>query len=101
VAPSPFADGSSEELQYAVKLVTGPDTGPVQWRKAAEVFQRCIDANPTNHLCRRGVYAAWERIDSDGGPPTALTPPVVFQPGERPRELDEVLRNTNLAPRAR
>lgn len=96
VAPSPFADATSEELQYAVKLVTGPGTGPAEWRKAAEVFQRCVDVNPTNHLCKRGVYAAWERIDSDGGPPTALSKPVTFQPGERLEAVDEVLRNQNL-----
>ena len=72
-APSPFESSDSPELKYAVKLVLSESTGPYEWRKAAEVFQRCVDENPTNHLCRRGVYAAWERIDSDGGMPTALT----------------------------
>lgn len=72
-APSPFESADSPELQYAVKLVLSQTTGPFEWRKAAEVFQRCVDENPTNHLCKRGVYAAWERIDSDGGMPTALT----------------------------
>lgn len=73
LAPSPFEGSDSAELQYAVKLVLGETTGPREWHKAAEVFQRCVDQNPTNHLCKRGVYAAWERIDSDGGQPTALT----------------------------
>jgi hypothetical protein len=73
LAPSPFESPDSPELQYAVKLVLGENTGPNEWRKAAEVFQRCVDQNPTNHLCKRGVYAAWERIDSDGGQATALT----------------------------
>lgn len=73
MAPSPFDSADSKELQYAVQLVIGPETGPEQWHNAARVFQRCVDANPTNHLCRRGVFAAWERIDSDGGPATALT----------------------------
>lgn len=73
LAPSPFEGSDSPELQYAVKLVLSENTGPHEWHKAAEVFQRCVDQNPTNHLCKRGVYAAWERIDSDGGRPTALT----------------------------
>lgn len=72
-APSPFDRPDSEELQYAVKLVLGENTGPREWHSAAQVFQRCVDANPYNHLCKRGVYAAWERIDSDGGRPTALS----------------------------
>ncbi len=69
-APSPFESSNSAELQYATKLVIGENTGPTEWKKAVEVFQRCLDQNPKNHLCKRGVYAAWERIDSDGGMPT-------------------------------
>lgn len=73
-APSPFETSSSAELEYATKLVIGEKTGPTEWMKAVEVFQRCLDQNPKNHLCKRGVYAAWERIDSDGGMPrTNLT----------------------------
>ncbi|MDP1919499.1 MAG: hypothetical protein Q8L14_24825 [Myxococcales bacterium] len=94
-APSPFEGSDSAELQYAVKLVLGETTGPREWHKAAEVFQRCVDQNPTNHLCKRGVYAAWERIDSDGGQPTALTktgalgvdPSKLQNPTERPDGL--------------
>ncbi|MCA2977173.1 MAG: hypothetical protein INH41_21270 [Myxococcaceae bacterium] len=96
VAPSPFLDQGSEELQYAVHLVTGPGTGPTEWRKAAEVFQRCIDVNPTNHLCRRGVYAAYERIDSDGGPATALDTGVTSLTGPlQPAPLDPTSPSTN------
>ncbi|MCU0695237.1 MAG: hypothetical protein MUC96_01770 [Myxococcaceae bacterium] len=100
VAPSPFTDANSEELRYAVKLVLGPDTGPTEWRKAAEVFQRCVDVNPTNHLCKRGVYAAYERLDSDGGPATTLTPPRELQPASAGPTRPEVerLRNENLLP---
>ncbi len=91
-APSPFESADSAELQYAVKLVLGADTGPNEWHNAARVFQRCVDENPHNHLCKRGVYAAWERIDSDGGRPTALTqtgalsldPSRLQNPTERP-----------------
>jgi len=81
LAPSPFEGSDSPELQYAVKLVLSETTGPYEWHKAAEVFQRCVDQNPTNHLCKRGVYAAWERIDSDGGRPTALTRTGAFDVG--------------------
>lgn len=70
LAPSPFETSDSAELQYATKLVIGENTGPNEWKKAVEVFQRCLDQNPKNHLCKRGVAAAWERIDSDGGMPT-------------------------------
>lgn len=70
MAPSPFESSDSAELQYATKLVIGENTGPTEWKKAVEVFQRCLDQNPKNHLCKRGVAAAWERIDSDGGMPT-------------------------------
>ncbi|MBL8935028.1 MAG: hypothetical protein JNM69_10770 [Archangium sp.] len=70
LAPSPFETSDSAELQYATKLVLGDNTGPTEWKKAVEVFQRCLDQNPKNHLCKRGVAAAWERIDSDGGLPT-------------------------------
>lgn len=81
-APSPFESADSAELQYAAKLVLGETTGPAQWLKAAEVFQRCVDQNPTNHFCRRGVRAAWERLDSDGGQPTSLMSGVVeVKPG--------------------
>ncbi|MDX2010198.1 MAG: hypothetical protein SFW67_08415 [Myxococcaceae bacterium] len=100
VAPSPFTDSNSEELKYAVKLVLGPDTGPTEWRKAAEVFQRCVDVNPTNHLCKRGVFAAYERLDSDGGPASSLSAPIEFQP-ERTAPLPneaQRLRNENLMP---
>lgn len=82
--PSPFDATDSKELQYAVQLVTGPGTGPEQWRNAAEVFQKCVDANPHNYLCKRGVYAAWERIDSDGGPATALNGEVTLDPNNLP-----------------
>jgi len=98
LAPNPFADSKSAELQYAVKLVLGPNTGPAEWKKAAEVFQRCVDVNPTNHLCKRGVYAAYERLDSDGGPATALSAPVTFSPGKEDpndRPLPENLRIRN------
>jgi hypothetical protein len=70
--PSPFDSAESDELKYAVQLVVGAETGPREWHKAAEVFQRCVDANRFNFLCQRGVKAAWERIDSDGGPSSAL-----------------------------
>lgn len=94
-APSPFESADSPELKYAVKLVLSETTGPHEWRKAAEVFQRCVDENPTNHLCRRGVYAAWERIDSDGGMPTALskTGAIGVNPSklENPRERSDGL----------
>ncbi len=70
--PSPFDSPDSKELQYAVQLLTGPGTGPEQWLRAGEVFRLCIDANRFNHLCRRGLYGVWQRIDSDGGPATAL-----------------------------
>lgn len=69
-APSPFEGSDSAELQYATKLVLGENTGPAEWKNAVGVFQRCLEQNPKNHLCRRGVAAAWERIDSDGGMPT-------------------------------
>jgi hypothetical protein len=98
LAPNPFADSKSAELQYAVQLVLGPNTGPAEWKKAAEVFQRCVDVNPTNHLCKRGVYAAYERLDSDGGPATALSAPVTFNPGKadpNDRPLPEKLRIRN------
>ncbi len=90
VAPSPFDDPGSPELQYAVKLVL-EGTDPVQWQKAAEVFQRCVDASPKNFLCARGVRAAWERLDSDGGPATSLR--VVDDRGTvTPRLLDNQVR---------
>ena len=84
MAPSPFDSADSKELQYAVQLVIGPGTGPEQWLNAAKVFQRCVDQNPNNHLCRRGVYGAWERLDSDGGPATALTSGMEVQRLEPP-----------------
>ncbi|MCA3013216.1 MAG: hypothetical protein INH41_12550 [Myxococcaceae bacterium] len=55
-------------------------SGPTEWRNAAEVFQRCVDQNPTNNFCKRGVFAAWERIDSDGGKPTALNSALSVDP---------------------
>lgn len=79
-AQSPFESADSPELQYAAKLVIGNDTGPAEWKKAVEVFQRCVDQNPTNHFCKRGVYAAWERIDSDGGQPTTNLTVQPFSP---------------------
>ena len=89
LAPSPFENSDSPELQYAVKLVLSESTGPREWHKAAEVFLRCVDQNPTNHLCRRGLYAAWERIDSDGGRPTALstTGPLGIEPNPTMKPL--------------
>ena len=83
-APSPFESSNSAELQYATKLVIGEETGPGEWRKAVEVFQRCLDQNPMNHFCKRGVYAAWERIDSDGGMPTTT---LTAQPFQMPRPV--------------
>ncbi|MER2566543.1 MAG: hypothetical protein ABTQ32_37825 [Myxococcaceae bacterium] len=79
-APSPFEGADSAELQYATKLVIGENTGPGEWRKAVEVFQRCLDQNPMNHFCKRGVHAAWERIDSDGGQPTTTLTVQQFNP---------------------
>ncbi|MBE2250659.1 MAG: hypothetical protein IAE78_14070 [Myxococcus sp.] len=73
LAPSPFETSDSAELQYAVKLVLSDTSGPYEWRNAVEVFRRCLDQSPLNHLCKRGLYAAWERLDSDGGRPTALS----------------------------
>lgn len=83
-APSPFEAADSAELQYATKLVIGEETGPGEWKKAVEVFQRCLDQNPMNHFCKRGVYAAWERIDSDGGMPTTT---LTAQPFQMPRPV--------------
>lgn len=76
--PSPFESGDSAELQYAVKLVIGEGSGPAEWNNAMGVFQRCIDQNKFNHLCRRGLAAAYERLSTDGGPTTLLDPPITI-----------------------
>lgn len=79
--PSPFDRADSPELAYAIELVNREGSGPTEWRKAAEVFTRCVDANRFNHLCRRGLAAAWERLESDGGPTHLLDAPVKLEPG--------------------
>lgn len=94
IEPSPFESGDSRELQYAVQLVNGPDTGPAQWNKAAEVFRRCFDENKFNFLCQRGLAAAYERIDTDGGVTHLLDPvvrtPTVLVPIDRPRSARDL-----------
>lgn len=96
--PSPFDSPDSKELQYAVGLLTGPNTGPEQWLKAAEVFQTCIDANKHNYLCRRGLYGAWQRLDTDGGPATALDGQVTLDPENLPVIRKDGLRAPTLRP---
>lgn len=71
-ADNPFATESSPELDYAWRLVHGPDAGVASARSAAEVFERCLKQFPENRRCYVGLVDA--QTVASGKPLSSPTP---------------------------
>jgi hypothetical protein len=83
LAESPFVTEHSEEIDYAFRLVFGPDAGVDHARAAIDVFDRCLKASPQNRRCYDGLVAAQQRLEpgwQPPAPPQPLAPPRAAPP---------------------
>lgn len=55
---------SAADVSAAWSLATAERSSPVEWRRAAETFQRCLTLVATNERCREGLAVARERLRS-------------------------------------
>lgn len=78
-AEDPFAD-DSRELAYAFRLAENPDSTPDQVRNAAEVFERCLKAQPGDERCYRGLTAAQSRLNPPDVPAAPRSKQDTFMP---------------------
>jgi hypothetical protein len=75
----PFAE-DSRELAYAFRLAENPDSTPDQVRNAAEVFERCLKAQPGDERCYRGLTAAQSRLNPPDVPSAPRSKQDTFVP---------------------
>lgn len=74
LAADPFATEDSREIDYAFQLVYGPDSGIESAKVAVDVFQKCLEASPSNRRCYDGLVAAQERQQPGWTPPPPIQP---------------------------
>jgi hypothetical protein len=74
LADDPFAPENSREIDYAYQLVFGPDSSIESAKVAVDVFQRCLEASPSNRRCYDGLVAAQERQKPGWTPPPPVQP---------------------------
>jgi hypothetical protein len=74
LADDPFATENSREIDYAFQLVFGPDSSIESAKVAVDVFQRCLEAWPSNRRCYDGLVAAQERQKPGWTPPPPVQP---------------------------
>lgn len=72
LAADPFASEDSRELDYAFQLVYGPDSGIESAKVAVDVFQKCLEASPSNRRCYDGLVAAQQRQLPGWTPPPPI-----------------------------
>lgn len=74
LADDPFSTENSREIDYAFQLVYGPDSGIESAKVAVDVFQKCLEASPSNRRCYDGLVAAQERQKPGWTPPPPIQP---------------------------